>query len=290
MLLTMKRRHQGRTRGVSVILPLLLLLTGLCYPSRADVNKNPYEVISDRNPFGLKPPPPPIVEAPAPPLTPPTPPATVEVTGITSILDNKRVLLEIVPGPGKPMIKPILKEGERVESIEVVSINVEKNEVVIKNGNLVTNLTFKVAKATPAVAVPGPPVVPGFVPPPHPIPQPATTFNNNNTGSGRNNVMVAGGAPTAPATPNAASAAFGGTQQGYGGAPAVGGAGDNSGFRSIPSRNIRSTAPQPEIPRDQQHLLIELNRVANEGNPRAAPLPPTIFNPSPQVPNPGGDR
>ena len=137
--------------------------------SRADTKANPYEAIVERNPFGLKPPPPPAPPEDPSTKAPPAPPATVEVTGITSILSSKRALLEIIPGPGKPMIKPILSEGERVDSVEVVSINVEKNEVVVKNGGVITNLTFKVAKSTPGPAVPGmvpPPVAPGSVPPP----------------------------------------------------------------------------------------------------------------------------
>src|SRR5688572_1338751 len=153
----------------------------------ADTSVNHYEMIVERNPFGLKPPPPP----PDPSeisKPPPTPPATVELTGITSILSSKRALFEIIPGPGKPMIKPILAEGERIESVEVVSINVDKNEVTVKNGGLVTNLTFKVAKSGPSAptgAVPGsipPPVNPGAVPA-----VPTQSSYNQNQGSGRYN-------------------------------------------------------------------------------------------------------
>src|SRR5881396_1588014 len=172
-----------------------MVLGGVCLPALAEATSNPYEVIVERNPFGLKPPPP-----PAPPPTnegQATPPAQVEVTGITSILSSKRVLLEIIPGPGKPMLKPILAEGERVESVEVVSINVEKNEVTIKNGPITTNLTFKVAKASPAPAPTA-----GLNPAAgHPIvvqPTIQTPFSQNPAAAGRNNVIVAGGSPSAP--------------------------------------------------------------------------------------------
>jgi len=126
-----------------------LLLAGFCLSALADAKKNPYESIAERNPFALKPPPPPatneVVAAPAPP--PPT--STVELTGIVSILGkSKRALLEVIPGPGKQMAKPILAEGEKFESVEVVAINIDKNEVTVKNGTLVTNLTFKVVKST----------------------------------------------------------------------------------------------------------------------------------------------
>lgn len=118
---------------------------------------NPFLEIVDRNPFSLRPPP--VVEVePVLPTQPVVPPAIVEVTGITSILAQPRALLEIVPGPGKPMLKPILGVGERMESIEVISIDVAKAEVVIRNGLLVTNVPLKVAKA--GAPLPGPAATP----------------------------------------------------------------------------------------------------------------------------------
>lgn len=243
-----------------------------------DTKVNPYEAIIERNPFGLKPPPPPAPPEDPSTKAPPAPPATVEVTGITSILSSKRALLEIVPGPGKPMIKPILSEGERVDSIEVVSINVEKNEVVVKNGGVITNLTFKIAKSTPASApgTPGavpPPVAPGSFPPP----TPQTTYNNY--GNGGRGVMMGGGAPAV--TPAAGDAN-----------PAAGTA---AGFRSIPSRNIRgnATANAP-MSAEESVLQVEQNRLLNqqisrETGIRLPPLPPTVLTPNPEAPGVGVD-
>ncbi len=119
------------------------------------VSVNPFACIVDGNPFRLKPEPPPSPE-PLPLPAPPAPLATVEVTGITDILNSRRALLEIVPGPGKPMLKPILGEGERMESVEVVSINVERAEVMVRNGTILTNLPLKVAKAPTATSNPTP--------------------------------------------------------------------------------------------------------------------------------------
>jgi hypothetical protein len=179
-------RAMNRLKRIAITLGATTLLVGTCASLLADAKVNPYEPIVERNPFGLKPPPPPDPDAGKPPPPPPAPLATVDLTGITSILSSKRALLEIVPGPGKPMIKPILAEGERVESVEVVSINVEKNEVTIKNGNTVTNLTFTVAKATTTPQPPPPGGLPGMVPKPAvPVPQPTQTSYNNNQGSGR---------------------------------------------------------------------------------------------------------
>src|SRR5262245_20804617 len=97
----------------------------------ADVTDNPYAVIIEKNPFKLNPPPPPVDpnelakqnQAPTAPL------ADVTLTGITSIFSSKQALFEIIPAPGKPAVKPILREGERLDNIEVVSIDLDKNEV-----------------------------------------------------------------------------------------------------------------------------------------------------------------
>jgi hypothetical protein len=269
------------------------LMAGVVGDAVADASGNKYEMIVERNPFGLKPPPPP----PDPGelnKPPPAPPATVELTGITSILSSKRALFEIVPGPGKPMIKPILAEGERIESIEVVSINVDKNQVTVKNGGVVTNLTFKVAKASgPA----GAPAVPGVIPPPvipgAPPAAPTQSSYNQNQGSGRYNVMVGGGnaavTPSANPAYNGVNPAYNGTGAGLGAtAPALntGNTANDSGFRSIPSRNMR-TAPQaqdPAMSRQQQYEEIEKNRALNYLNSQMTgkavpPLPPTPITP-----------
>lgn len=127
-------------------------------PATAGVSRNPYEWIAERNPFGLRAPAP-VDDTPVLPPIPPPPLATVELTGITSVLATPRALLEIVPGPGKPMLKPILGMGERVDLVEVISINVEKGEVVLRNGSVVTNVSLRVAKS----GTPPPP--PGGTPP-----------------------------------------------------------------------------------------------------------------------------
>jgi hypothetical protein len=260
------------------------LLASACPSLWADNKVNPYEAIVERNPFALKdPPPPPPPEDPST-KAPPAPLATVELTGILNILGPPQALLEIIPGPGKPMLKPVLREGERVESVEVVSIDIQKNEVTIKNGLTVTNLTFKVAKSAPPT--PTPPV-PGIIPgkPAVPVPQPTQTSYNNNQGSGRYNVMVAGG--------SAAPASYGGAQNtgaaGYTGVNPSGAnltGGTDGGFRSIPSRNLRSN-PQAALPTmspEEQVIEIEKNQMLNERLGRVVPpLPPTPLNPTRNV-------
>ena len=137
--------------GIGYVAVALFCL-GTPLGTMAGVTVNPYEWILERNPFGLRPPPI-AVEQTAAPVVPPVPLATVEVTGITSILSSPRVLLEIVPGPGKPMLKPVLGVGERVDTVEVVSISIERGEVVLRNGNVTTNVSLRMAKA----GLPSPP-------------------------------------------------------------------------------------------------------------------------------------
>jgi hypothetical protein len=61
---------------------------------------NPYLSIVERNAFGLKDPPEPAPPAPPPPaLEPPKP--TVKLTGLTTLFNKKKALIELTePGPG----------------------------------------------------------------------------------------------------------------------------------------------------------------------------------------------
>ncbi len=184
--------------GPTLCLTLAMALGGGAR-SFAGVSVNPFACIVDGNPFRLKPEPPPSPE-PLPPPAPPAPLATVEVTGITDILNSRRALLEIVPGPGKPMLKPILGEGERMESVEVVSINVERAEVMVRNGTILTNLPLKVAKA-PTATPPTEKILGGQ-------PQPSAASSAGVGVPARHEVALGGGVPapanrrTIPSLPN----------------------------------------------------------------------------------------
>jgi hypothetical protein len=138
--------------------------------SRADFNPSShFNSIVGRNPFGLRPP---SVQAVEPASPPPVviPPAIVALTGVTSILTSKRALLEIIPGPGKQLLKPVLSEGETLESVEVVSIDVEKTQVIIRNHGFLTNLTLKVVTPTTTnTTPPGPGLVHASGPRPLPF-------------------------------------------------------------------------------------------------------------------------
>jgi type II secretory pathway component GspD/PulD (secretin) len=61
--------------------------------------------------------------------------AAVKLTGIAHFNNRSRALLEIQPQPGRPVIKPVLAEGERVEGVEVKEIDAKSGRVrVIHNG------------------------------------------------------------------------------------------------------------------------------------------------------------
>jgi hypothetical protein len=105
--------------------------------------ESPYSSIWLRNVFDLKPVPPPT----APDEKPNEPPPNIHLTGITTILGNKRALFMVQsqPHPGKPMEKEksyILAEGQRQDRLEVLKINPEAATVKINLDGVVSTITF----------------------------------------------------------------------------------------------------------------------------------------------------
>ena len=202
----------------------------------AEAQPNPYQAIIERNPFGLKPPPPP----PDPtPVVPVIPPGKVVLTGITTMFGNPRALFEVTETePGKPATvrKPILHEGDRDGALEVVSIDVEKSQVKIRNSGIETNITFDIPKLT--VAASALPAIGGFPPSPLTTGIPGTPGGfspANAVNPGRGNPLTYGNSGSVPA-PNARAGVPG----------AYGAPGTGSGLRSIPTRG--SPPPVPPLP------------------------------------------
>jgi len=228
-----------------------VLLAGAAPMVLAEAKPNPYQAIVERNPFGLKPPPPPVDNTPPPPVIPL---AKVILTGFSSVAGPTRALLEITeqePGKTASTRRPILREGERDGTIEVISIDVEKNLVKIRNSGNETNLSFETPKlAASAPGAPPPPALGGFPPPPfnpavpNPNPNPLAGANAANP-PGRGVTIVGGGAvPTAtPSTvPGGSSvppvpANPGNFTLPTGAMPAYNNPG---GLRQIPSRSLRT--------------------------------------------------
>lgn len=228
-----------------------------------DTKDRPYNVIIERNVFGLKPPP---TNVPEPPPKPPA--AEVHLAGITTIVSPPRAILQWKepgqpPAPGKPGIPPgkdesyIFREGEQQGIIKVLAINVKDGSVKIENAGEPMLLTFETHGAK-LQNTPAPAVAPGALPNP------------------------AGG--IAPGSP-AASLGIPPNNR-FGGYPIPGAGGVNpagSSQPSIPVRPLRAF-PEPDttIAQQQQQLitpetqpiLIELERERTKAAVAAGDLPP----------------
>lgn len=259
----------------------------------ADSRPNPYGPIVDRNAFGLKPPPPPVVETPQEPAKPPP---NVKLTGISNLF-RPRALLEITeqqaparpgqaPPPGGIVNRPILAEGETSSGVEVVAIDLERSIVKIRNGFVESELTFEAPKPTGAApAAPAPTVnrVPAVPSASAAAAQPTVIESNGAQASGGGGVTLYGGTT---AGNNSGVTTYGGN------VPSPLGA--ESGLRTIPSRTIRTpSGSEQQVDPAQQALLMELNRNAQQQNQRpgynrlpSPPIPPTQLTP-PGQPNGG---
>ncbi|MBI3852964.1 MAG: hypothetical protein HY298_22150 [Verrucomicrobia bacterium] len=241
-----------------------------------DAKENPYNVIIERNVFGIKPP---------PPIVPPPPavmPATeVKLAGITTILSPKRAILQWKE-PAKPGTPPgkeesfIMVEGQREGIIEVVEIDEKAGRVKIKNAGEPMDIDFKnngvKLASTPPPAVPGAPpgaalgatpVRPGAVAPPSPsagLNQGVSTYNRFATGGNNPNPAAAG--------VNLA----------------------NNSLPSIPTRQLRESPGiptsvaehQPPMTPETQIILMEVERERTKAQVAAGelpPLPPTELTP-----------
>jgi hypothetical protein len=255
----------------------------------ADTKVNPYDTIAERNPFHLKDPPPLPDPNEAPKGPPPVIP-TVEVTGIFNMFHKKQVFLEIVPAPGKPVVRVTLSEGEKGEAIEVVAIDLEKNEVVLNNSGVVTNVGLKTVKAS--AAIPGAPGAPGLLIPPgaNPnayVPSAGAAYPNAalpNANANRGGSVSAGALPIQNsaanpyANPNPAYSTPGFTPTtpttGYN---PNGNATANDFTKQIPSRNIRTQNAQPDVPVDPAvqyiNMAVQKQQAERAGRP-FPPLPP----------------
>ncbi|MDB6112707.1 MAG: hypothetical protein JWR69_4457, partial [Pedosphaera sp.] len=113
-------------------------------------------------------------------------PPKVKLTGITTILGNKRALFMVqeVPAPGKAQKEEsyILTEGQRQGLLEVLEIDERTGRVKIKNDGSISVVTFETVKL-PVAPVGVPPSLAGGVPvlppmpnavAPHPVGNPTT--------------------------------------------------------------------------------------------------------------------
>jgi len=64
--------------------------------------------------------------------------ASVKLTGVAEFDNQRYALLEIVSRPGRPVVKPILEPGERVDGVEVKEIDSQSGRVRVINNGLET--------------------------------------------------------------------------------------------------------------------------------------------------------
>ena len=280
-----------------------IIVAGFSLGAFADVKENPYQVIIERNPFGLRPVP--VQQAPPPPEVPVTPPPEIKLTGITTLGATPKAFLQVEDKQTKKAdFPPPLAAGETYKEITIVSIDVDNSTVRIKNAEGETTLDFEKNGVKPAAsAAPVPP--PGGMPlkPGVPVPAPgAYGFNPGNPGNpanaagagGRTAIVSGGGGATATpagAFPNA-----------YGANPALGG---------LPPRPLRTDSPSivagggnqvytpnpqpvvtqpPAMSRDEAEARIEAARrmLENQNNPQSRILPPTSLGRALNPPSPDG--
>ena len=156
-------------------IPFALCIGLLSVPAHAimrDAEPNRYESIPARNIFGLRP-----IEQAQVSNQPPVLPKLI-LTGITTILGNKRVLMKEVPPAGQhggttnKEESLILTEGQREGPVEVLAIDEKAGSVRVNNSGTEMTLTFekdgvKLASAPPPASVPPPPAaLPGASSPP----------------------------------------------------------------------------------------------------------------------------
>lgn len=230
----------------------------------AEVRDHPYQIIIERNPFALKPIPPPVdttkKEEPPPP---PVPPLEIKLTGITTLLGPPRVLLELVDTQTKKTERPPpLSEGDLVynTAITILAIDAENGLVRIKNGDAETTLDFK-----------------------------------------NNGIKPSATASAAPVPMNPAGVLQPGQPNIYGSTPgAFNPAGGNQALGNLPPRPLRTDVnnnlgitagggvpynpnpqplinPQPTLTRDEAEARIEATRriLEQQNNPQSRIMPPT---------------
>ncbi len=228
-----------------------------------DTAHSQYEAIPERNVFGLRPPP-----AQAAPTNPPAQLPKIILTGITTILGNKRALMKVQPAAMKPNetskeLSLILTEGQREGEIEVLQIDENAGSVRVNNSGSMMTLTFeKDGAKLPATA---PTAVPGV---PSPLPASAGVSRNPYllpaNGEVRKlptrNPRFPGTAPNAPNT-----------------AP-VGGVPTPTGAAPFPA--LTGSTPVQDLTPEEQAIVLELQRQANGNIAGYPPLPPSPLTPT----------
>jgi hypothetical protein len=240
-----------------------------CEISQATVNQ--CEMIQERNAFGLRPAPVQVATAEAPAPLP-----KITLTGITTILENKRALLKVAPAGLKPgetnkEISLILTEGQRDAEIEVLQIDEKSGSVKVNNSGTIMVLTFEKDGVKLPVAQP---TLPGLPPTPHPPPTAGLP------GPNPSNYPARGlrGLRNRDSYPNASL--LGGPASNIGATVPV---------ASVPTPPVATSFPDQNLTPEEQAVLTELQRQVNATNP-ALPASPPNSQPTGGAPSPAGNN
>ncbi len=268
---------------------LLLLVGALAVGGALSVSSqesaspdSPYRTIVERNPFGLKPPPPP---APVAPPVVEQAKTDLKLTGITSFGSPKAYFMATDAKSKAPEYFS-LGVDEKKDGIEVLSIDNTSSSVRIRQNGAETLMTFGTHGVAPPTAPPA--AVPGAGMPGAPGARPGMPG------------LPAGAVQSMSVTPGVAPSAsnpFPGytipsrtlrAQQGQTGMSAV--MADRYGLTRSRVSNLppQPTPPQNTLSSEEQAILLEVNRTINPTLPPTPGLPMTTDTPG--LPTPGNPR
>jgi hypothetical protein len=246
-------KHGGKAE-FCVLVGVLLSTSAIAVTSPgADT---PYNAIIERNVFNLHAPPPPVNPAD---LIKETPPPKITLTGITTILGQKKTFLTIpATKPGSPPESMMLAEGQGMNEIEVKRIDEKAGVVEVMNHGRAQTLDFEHDGAkpsgVPSGGVPQTMAMPTAAHPPlnvTPMPPPANVIR-----------------PLRSLAPRSSP----GSQNNNGFNNAFGG---GTGSANVNSQGQTSLTPEEQV------ALIEIQRVKyrQENDPTSKILPPTELTP-----------
>jgi hypothetical protein len=274
----------------------LALAAGLAWLATADARANQDAVldrftsIPQRNAFGLKPPAPVVpVEVKAPP-----PAVTVQLTGIITLLSNKKAIL-VVNQQGKAPESKVMAENQSEGVVEVKEINAEAGTVkLVVSGNEVELNFEKNGVKPPSGAAPGNPALAGAGSTATALFSGAATAKTDDKSIG--SPAQAGSLASFLRQASATSSTKANTLTPMGGVPGMGGVGSpiaGQAFRFDGAANAGQLQPKwpPETPvtREESEIYIEIARELNKNSKiPMPPMPPTAINPNqpPPLPEP----
>lgn len=206
-------------------------------PASSSLTRDALQSIIDRNPFGLKPTPPPVVvETPQPEVK-----LNINITGIVRSRKGKMVHLVVQPEAKTPPSSPTylsIQEGGRENGIEVLEINEKSDKVKIRNAGVETLLSFRTHGMKSTAPPPSANTSKPGIMPPGVMPQPAQ--NRPNPAAAGPTIISRGGVTTTGALQHdfQNSATTTGTSA--------------AATRAIPSRTLRT---QTFSPADESQVL-----------------------------------